>query len=515
MSADSIYVTDQVVTNTVDIIIVGCGPTGATLGLLLEQCGISSLILEREHAVYPLPRAVHFDDHIMRVFQTLGVAEEVSAVARYNPGMRFVDPQNNLLVDWPRPPGIGENGWYSSYRFHQPDLENILRDKISSGKLIELKTGVNVTKVENDPGYATVSCLNDQNGAEHYQARYVVGCDGANSIVRNVIGQEVDDFGFNEHWLVIDTLLKRDKPELGDYTIQHCGRHRPATYVRCPGLRRRWEMALMPDEERTELVKEEVLWDLLSDWITPIDADIERSAIYEFKSQVSRQWRSGRLLIAGDAAHLTPPFMGQGMCAGIRDAANLAWKLAECCREEAKLSDASEAESSVKINRLVESYQNERIANVKEYIQTAIALGELINSCSTGLPQDDVEADSDTVKMKSIVPRLGEGLGASQKSSVCGLWFHQPRLRCGKLLDDVVTYKPVLIVEPALWLTWSDRLPPTYTVLVTDEEVDLQSCLDAYDVSALLVRPDRYILGGASNVEELEALICLSGDLGW
>jgi len=445
MSTDYKHASDAVSANSADVIIVGCGP-------------------------------VHFDDHIMRVFQTLGVAEELDAVTRYNPGMRFVDPQNNLLLDWPRPPGIGENGWYSSYRFHQPDLEKILRDKISSCKLIELKTGVSVTKVEQASGYATVYGQSEQGETtECYRARYAVGCDGAQSIIRTGIGHEVEDFGFNEHWLVIDALLKHDKPELGDYTIQHCGRHRSATYVRCPGRRRRWEVALMPNESRADFEEEKVLWELLSYWVTPDDADIERSAVYEFKSQVSRQWRNGRLLIAGDAAHLTPPFMGQGMCAGIRDASNLAWKLAKCCMEEARLPVASRGDSSLKINRLLESYQDERIPNV--------------------------------IKMKSIVPRLGTGLGSNLNGEVCGQWFQQPRLHSKKLFDDVVAYKPALIIEPALWLLWPDNKPLPFTVLVTE-----QSCLDAYDVSALIVRPDRYILGGAGNIKELEALICLACD---
>lgn len=511
MIADSAYAAGTAPVNTADVIIVGCGPTGATLGLLLEQCGISSLVLEREHEMYPLPRAVHFDDHIMRVFQTLGVADALDSVTRYNPGMRFVDPQNNLLLDWPRPAGIGANSWYSSYRFHQPDLEKILRDKIETSNLVEFKTGVTVTDVEQGPGYAAVLCESERLDApSHYRARYVVGCDGANSLVRKSIGQQVHDFGFNEHWLVIDALLNRDKPELGDYTIQHCGRHRPATYVRCPGLRRRWEIALKPGESHAEFRDEKVLWDLISDWVTPDDAVIERNAVYEFKSQVCRQWRNDRLFIAGDAAHLTPPFMGQGMCAGIRDVSNLAWKLAECCKEEVRIPSANGDEHSLKPGKLLESYQNERIANVREYIQTAIALGELINSCTTDLQEPNNETDSNTVTMKSIAPRLGAGLGASHHSAVCGYWFHQPRLSCGKLLDDVVGYKPVLIIEPALWRLWTDTQALPFEVLDSEGQAALQSSLLDHNVSALLVRPDRYILGGAREIEELVSLIGLA-----
>ncbi|MDB4224508.1 bifunctional 3-(3-hydroxy-phenyl)propionate/3-hydroxycinnamic acid hydroxylase [Granulosicoccus sp.] len=520
MNSNAASPSGSAMTNTADVIIVGCGPVGAILGLLLEQCGISSLILERENELYPLPRAVHFDDHIMRVFQTLGMAEAVEAVTRYNPGMRFVDPKNNLLLDWPRPPGVGENGWYSSYRFHQPDLEKILRDKISASNCVELKTGVAVTNVEQGSGYAAVQCQSEHgNVAERYQARYVVGCDGANSLVRKSIGQQVHDFGFNEHWLVIDAVLKHDKPELGDYTIQHCGRHRPATYVRCPGLRRRWEIALKPGEDRSGFDDETILWDLLSDWVTPEEADIERSAVYEFKSQVSEQWRKDRLFIAGDAAHLTPPFMGQGMCAGIRDVSNLAWKLAECCRDETRFLVDRDDERSSKINGLLESYQLERIANVTEYIQTAIELGELINSCSRSSHKGgssqaesvaEQESDSSTVKMKSLAPTLGAGLGVSLNSAVTGHWIQQPRLSCGNLVDDVVGYKPMLIVEPALWGLYSDKRTLPFVVLYSEGQAGLQDCLDVHEVSSVLVRPDRYILGGARNINELESLISLA-----
>ncbi len=496
-------------TSSADVLIVGCGPTGATLALLLEQCGISTLILEREQSMYPLPRAVHFDDHIMRVFQTIGVAKALQQVIRYNPGMRFVDPQNKLLLDWPRPQGISENGWHSSYRFHQPDLEKILRDKISASPLIQLITGAQVTDVQQGHDDAIVHCqLNTKENSECYRGRYVVGCDGANSIVRSSIGQQVVDFGFNEHWLVIDVLLKHDKPELGDFTIQHCGRYRPATYVRCPGHRRRWEIALKPEEQHSTFTHDN-LWQLIGDWVSPQEATIERSAVYEFKSQVSKRWRNGRLFIAGDAAHLTPPFMGQGLCAGIRDVANLAWKLALCCNRAQP--DIANRESYT--NTLLDSYQSERIANVTQYIETAISLGELINTCSTTQQSSNkAGVDNNTVKMKSIVPKLGEGLGAELACEVTGYWFPQPRLSCGDLLDDVVGYKPVLVVRPELWKLCPDNPPIPCAVLNTVSEPELATCLDALNVSAVLLRPDRYILGGATDIEALETLLFLAGN---
>ncbi len=480
-----------------DIIIVGCGPTGATLSLLLAQCGITSLVLEREKSIYPLPRAVHFDDQIMRIFQGLNIADALARVVRYNPGMRFVDPQGELLLDWPRPEGIGENGWHTSYRFHQPDLENILRNKIQSTANIQLKSGVEVDAIEQSEQQASVRCTN----GEEYRAKYVVGCDGANSIVRSTIGNDIQDFGFNERWLVIDALLKSDKPELGDYTIQHCGRDRPSTYVRCPGDRRRWEISLKPEDDTRTVTSDSSIWNFIGEWVNAEDASIERSAVYEFKSQVAKTWRRNRLFIAGDAAHLTPPFMGQGMCAGIRDAANLAWKLAICCRQQ-QLPDNTRA-------ALLDSYQTERIPNVTEYIDTAIKLGALINSCGTEVAlKRAFTRDDGTVQLKSMVPTLGPGVGLGSNACV-GSWCIQPQLQNGTLLDDMARYKPILIIEPRLLREHqaSANAETHCLVITTQAEPDLQSVLTHHGVDALLIRPDRYILGSANSAVELAELL--------
>ena len=198
-------------------------------------------------------------------------------------------------------------------------------------------------------------------------ARYVVGCDGARSIVRRFMGTELDDLQSHERWLVVDVLLQRERPDLGDHSIQFCDPARPATYVRGVGNRRRWELMLMPGDDPTAITRPEAIWALLSRWVTPQEATLERPAVYTFHSVVARGWRAGRLLIAGDAAHQTPPFMGQGMCAGIRDAANLAWKLGAVVRGDAPPG-------------LLDTYESERSPHVREFIQTAVRLGGVIQT---------------------------------------------------------------------------------------------------------------------------------------
>ena len=340
-----------------DVAIVGFGPTGAALANLMGLCGLRVVVLEREGAIHCLPRAVHFDGEVMRIFQTIGVSDRVARVSRINAGMRFIDPHGKLLLDWPRPRQVGPQGWYPSYRFHQPDLEAILRDHLRGVPNVDVVAGADVTSIAQDAELVAIA-YREGDRQDTLAAGYVVGCDGARSLVRAHITNQAEDLGFHERWLVVDLLLHGDRPDLGDFTLQYCHPQTPATYVRGPGLRRRWEIAIgdLPDAQALE---PENIWQRLARWLTPAEAEVERAAVYTFHSVISSSWRQGRLLIAGDAAHQTPPFMGQGMCAGIRDASNLAWKLAHCARNGH--DDA-----------MLDSYQSERHPHVRAFIEGAV-----------------------------------------------------------------------------------------------------------------------------------------------
>ena len=349
-----------------EVVIVGLGPTGATLANILAGYGLDVLVLEREESVYPLPRAVHFDDEAMRVFQSIGLAEGIGRDARVNVGTKFVDRDQKLLLDWPRPQEIGPLGWYPSYRFHQPDLEAELNRGIAACKTVTLHRGASVTAVADHGDVVEVGYSHD--GAKQVvTADYVIGTDGAKSVVRAAMDCEWEDLGFQERWLVIDVQLDKPRPDLGDFTIQTCDRDRPTTYVRCPREWRRWEISLWPEEEADDVTTDEFIWPRLRPAITPDEGRIARKAVYSFESKLATRWREGRLMIAGDAAHLMPPFLGQGMCTGIRDVANLAWKLAAVLRWEAPDS-------------LLDSYESERREHTRTYIETAVRVGEMMNS---------------------------------------------------------------------------------------------------------------------------------------
>ncbi len=477
-----------------DTVIIGYGPTGATLVNLLGLCGLNVLVLERSAQLYQLPRAVHFDDETMRVFQTIGIADELTKLIRINLGMRFVDPQGKLLLDWPRPQGIGPNRWHASYRFHQPDLERVLRKATEHNETLEIHSSAEVFFAHDQGDKVEVRYKDLKTGQIHIvNTKYAVGCDGANSIMRQFIGTEMNDLGFQERWLVIDVLLKTPMPELGDHTIQYCNPKRPATYCRNPGKRRRWEIRLMDYEDETEATKEENVWAMLKNWISPNEANLERKVVYTFLSAIAEKWRSGRLLLAGDAAHLTPPFMGQGLCAGIRDVANLAWKLALCSKGE--MDDS-----------LLDTYHSERYPHVKAYIETAIQLGGLINNLDsaealkTAFPKANGSA-----RMESIAPRLGDGLKAGS-SAHRGKLFPQLKLTGSLLMDDVIGYSPVLMIRNH-FLNCNHQISTNSNVISAISEPEVEACLEELDTNAVLVRPDRYVLGTAKTEKELNELL--------
>lgn len=474
-----------------DVAIIGCGPTGATLANLLAMRGLDVLILDRESALYHLPRAVHFDDEVMRVFQEVGIAGDLAERVHINPGMKFVDDQQQLLLDWPRPQDITMHGWHASYRLHQPDLEHLLREQLETHASARFLPDQIVISVEQSDHAVSLTCEHRKTGEVlQHSARYVVGCDGANSFTRRAIGADMEDFGFNERWLVVDVLLKHPRPDLGDHSIQFCNPDRPMTYCRSPGIRRRWEITAKDTESDAELTDPDRVWQFLSRWITLDDADLERAAVYTFESQVATDWRRGRVLIAGDAAHLTPPFMGQGMCTGIRDASNLAWKLAVVARGMAH-------------ENLLDSYTAERRPHATAYVEGAIRLGGLINSLDRESALKMASAQSGgSARMRSIAPVLGESsvMNSNTQSGV-GRPFAQVQLTDGLSLDEVAKGRHVIATRtPIEYSNRSDLL-----CLNAQDHPALTPELDALDTQSVWIRPDKYVADVSNTAAELIA----------
>lgn len=479
-----------------DVAIVGYGPTGVTLANLLVKKGLTVLVIEREPHILQLPRAIRFDAECMRVFQSIGISTQLEQELSAGPGMKFVDADGNLMITWERPIQKGAQQWSSAYRVHQPDLEAVLRQNIENHELLTVKLRHEVFKIDEHAQQCTLYFENLANGSLHQAtAKFVVGCDGARSLVRRLIGTTFEDLNLHSKWLVVDFITHNTKNDLGDYSIQFCDPQRPLSYIKGTGQRLRWEIMIMPEDDAQKITQPEVIWKLLAQYIQPENAEIERAAVYTFHALIAKQWCKNRLIIAGDAAHQTPPFMGQGMAAGIRDAANLAWKLHDLIRYEPEFN-------------LVESYHSERLSHAKEFIQGAVNFGNIIqNYCGDTAYQEQVS------QLKNFVtptPKLGQGfIQKDDEHAFNGYISPQFILDQYTLSDDITDYQFSLFVLPEYQQQVNDlelnTLENLSIVYATTPEII--QWLNQHQAHAVLIRPDRYIFGKASASQSIEQLI--------
>ena len=485
----------------VDVAIVGLGPTGASLANLLGQAGLSVALFERDGAIYSLPRAIHFDGEVMRVFHGMGLKGEIEAVTRAgDKNMTFVNADNQVLLVRGGAKLNGPHGCANNHYCHQPELEGALRRGLERFSRVQVLLRHEVFAIAEGADAMRLSVENMANGSLHeFHARHVVGCDGARSLVRRLMGSTMEDLGLHQPWLVFDALLKREVPTLPDHTVQHCDPARPATYCNVVGRRRRWEIMLMPGDDALAMARPENVWKLVSRWITPDDADIERAVVYTFHSVIARGWRSGRLMIAGDCAHQTPPFLGQGMCAGIRDAANLAWKLALVVRGRAP-------------DTLLDTYESERAPHVRAFIDLAVRLGDVIQTTDpvVAAERDRKFATGKPEIFEFPAPGLGPGIRADE-GFPAGQPFPQPTLADGRLLDAAIGERFAVLATPELLASMDEatraRCAMLDAAMLADSAAGLRNWFAAHSTQAVVLRPDRYIVGVASNAADL-ARVC-------
>ncbi|MDP9430893.1 MAG: bifunctional 3-(3-hydroxy-phenyl)propionate/3-hydroxycinnamic acid hydroxylase, partial [Actinomycetota bacterium] len=324
------------------VVVVGAGPVGLTVALLLVRRGLPVVVLERQTAPYGQPRAVHLDDEALRALADAGVADNFLALSRPMLGLRLLDGRRRLLAEFARDPHAGLHGWPQGSMFFQPDLEELLLDAVRREPAVQLRTGCEVVDLAQGGG-VELTVLDRASGTRsQLGAAAVLGCDGANSTVRALIGGRMRDLGRPDRWLVADLRLPEPLP-LWPGVHQVCDPRRAATAMPVSGDRYRWEFRLLPGETREDLVAR--LPELLAPW-GAADAEVVRVAEYVYRAQVADRWRAGRVMLAGDAAHLTPPFIGQGLGLGLRDVHQLSWKLAAVLAGTApeRLLDTHQAE---------------------------------------------------------------------------------------------------------------------------------------------------------------------------
>lgn len=379
------------------VIVVGYGPVGQTLALALAGRGHDVLVLEQHEQLWPYPRAGHLDHEVMRIFQGLGLAEEVSAVCDESAEYVMFDSDGQVLRELPRR-WATPSGWPASYHFYQPELEAVLHDSASRSPRIRVRRGWQASDVTDGTDGAGVTARHLASGeVRSFRAAYVVGADGASSTVRQAAGRAFTDLGFAADWLVVDVRLADGVDPGIPSTGQYCDPARPHHAARGHGRYARWEFMLLDSDDREEICRDDAVWKLLAGWLRPGDAEIIRRTVYTFRSALADGWRRGHVALAGDAAHLMPPFLGQGMCSGLRDCATLTWML------DLVIRGVSDPE-------LLDCYESERAGHVRRIIDESVRIGRVV--CIT----DPAAAAARDARMRRepavespILPPLGPG----------------------------------------------------------------------------------------------------------
>lgn len=505
----------------VDVAIVGYGPVSKLLATLLGQKGWKVSVHEKYPKTYPLPRAVHLDDEIARILQSIIPSSEIernTIVANDFYEWVNADRQTLLRIDWTQ---YGISGWPGHLFFSQPEIEELMDTACHNNDTVSVNYGSEAVGLTEFDDHVEL-IVKDQDGEETtIHAQYVVGCDGANSFVRKNMEHTITDLGFVSDFLVVDVIPKVER-KWSPMNLQVCDPARPTTVVSGGPGRRRWEFMALPGEIKEDLNKEEVAWRLIEPWdLTPENSILERHAVYTFKAQWVDEWRKGRLILAGDAAHLTPPFMGQGLCSGLRDSKNLAWKL--------DLVLSGKVDDSI-----LDQYTKERKPHNRDVVDAALYLGKVI------CVPDPVEAEKrDAAFLSGDIPPfpdfpiLTEGIlyqpEESRSDNLAGELSFQSQVKYqGKtgLFDDIVGHQGWTIISPVAnpkkalnleQIEFMEKIGAKF-IEISDNEttgsnaiIDIDGKYGQYfkekGVEAVIVRPDYYLFGSTSSFENLSEIV--------
>jgi 3-(3-hydroxy-phenyl)propionate hydroxylase len=509
---------------TTDILIVGAGPTGLTLANILGQAGVNVVIIDRKPSTVMEPRAVSIDDESLRTMQAVGLADEVlrDVVTGYGV-FYYTAPGGRCFAKVE--PTASDYGFPRRNAFRQPLFEATLREGLKRFPSVQILFNHTLASFVNGPDAVSATVTRDNGTTLRIDARYMAGCDGGRSPVREMLGIVMAGSSFKSRWLVIDTE-EDDDPFW--QTRVYCGARRPVVEVPGPHHTRRFEILIHPHEDADEAMSPERMAELLRPFRGDRPVKLVRKVVYTFHARMAERWRVKRVFLAGDAAHLTPPYAGQGMNSGVRDAHNLGWKLAAVLNGQ--LSDSA-----------LDSYESERRHHAWSLIRLALYLGEvmaprtrvhawLIQTFFTLAAYIPPLRDYFLQMKFKPKPRYTAGLLGPEKdaakTSIRGRMFPQPRVTVQghkeELLDNILGHRFALIVHGEggaetlktlrhpLWqkldlvrvlvLPAGAGLPPAGQatgahVVVVDSGGTLARTFAMNAGKVVLVRPDRYVAG--------------------
>lgn len=515
----------------VDILIAGYGPAGATFANLMAKRGFSVAICDSATEIYDKPRAITADHEALRVFQECGLADEIARDTQPHPGTDFQGVDGEIIKRfYPAPPPF-VLGWEPSWMFVQPELEATLRQGLQRFAHVQELLGHSLISFKDEGNGVQAHLQRLADGATvHLSAKYLIGADGGRSTVRRQLGSAIDDLAFDEWWIVVDAWITGPLT-LPERCVQYCRPSRPGTYIVGPGNLRRWEIKILPGEDPESFQDKDTLMGVLGTFVDTQHLQICRVAVYRFHALVVEQWRQGRVLLMGDAAHQMPPFMGQGLCAAIRDAVNLAWKL--------------EGVEHFGWNpSVLDSYGLERKEHVRTVVEHAknfgLIIGELNETAARERDRHMLEllrsGQAETIRQK-FIPGLSNGLIGTGKGA--GDLFVQPWVRTHteasfQRLDDTTRYGFLIIgcslrtlqtylgaktkacihqIDATLLVIDSDHKTsqPENSANAAKEHVQMllerdgifSQWMHNHQADIVIVRPDRYVYATSAQPEDL------------
>lgn len=515
-----------------DVLIVGAGPVGLTLALLLTTYGHRVTVLERHAAVYPLPRAVNLSHDIVRIWDGLGLHDVLfeSAIAdirgTVSDEVEIIGATGEVLRRVPYN-GPSKTGTSRTFRLHQPALEKALETACLK-RDIELIRSTEVENVIDLDSHVQVFARGPS-GVRQWLALFVVGCDGANSLVRQSMGFEFTDYpGSNTTWLVVDVVPKLDgaAQKWKDFhnARVHMDPRRPHASVFGTSQRRRWEFMLLSEEEILKSSDSEFVWSLIAELgCSPDNARIEKSAAFSVKGGWCTSLNKGHVLLAGDSAHVTPTFLGQGLNSGIRDVNCLSWRI-----------DLALRYPRSKWSRMFQDWTSERLGGVQELIKASVAMEARVTITDS---EQAVRRDLE-YNQRPLAPRNPEKLGSPGMYALnfgldvlshdaVGSLFIDGLIRIGdkqgRLCDHFGAQSWLILQSPVddkkSMMPLSSDIVSLFSIVMNGKIVSIGSdqTYDATDVFStwfltygargVLLRPDHYVYGIAKSTAELEHLV--------